>query len=244
MTANLTRQNAARMGIDANSVWASMRGLVPILPQFFKAKTGLGSNVGSAALIPSTASFHDTFHDGGGADRYHPSSCGWRWARRQSTVVILIVYLLTSVGLPAGDWTRTGLPQPGISPTCRCSMQSQRTGRCCCARSTTTGPTRKCCSSRDESAKTQSCCGITKKGGAGTRPKSRSLQSPCWKGICDCGPGELPTLLTCREPRILPSIVTTHPHEYICRLSRPVSMIFEVGERTRPPLPPPRMWHI
>lgn len=155
-------------------------------------------------------------------------------------VAILIIYFLSCVGIPVGDWSSPTLPQAGVTPSCRCSIKSQRSGKCCCAKAQATGSPGRCCSAKSNSTKAMSCCARKKSSKPNSIPKSRKSHLPTLTSACDCGPTDVAGLILCREPRILGSLdILIEPH-LVIESSSLASKCCETGERQRPPVPPPK----
>ena len=154
-------------------------------------------------------------------------------------VAVLIIYIFSCLGVPVGDWS-SPTTQTGITSSCRCSLKSQRSGQCCCAKAQATGSQGGCCSARAKSIETNSCCSAKTTSPTNSRSKTTKSQLPSLKSTCDCGPSDVAGLIVCREPRILSSISSAVEPRHSREFSRPSSTIVEVGERTKPPLPPPK----
>ena len=155
-------------------------------------------------------------------------------------VAIMIIYLVSCVGVPAGDWNCPTAPQAGITPACRCSIKSQRSGRCCCAKARSTGPQGGCCSAKSNSRKANSCCATKKTSRSNPNSKSTKSRLPTLTSACDCGPNEVAGLILCREPRILGSVELVIAPHMVLESSPLASQLRESGERQRPPVPPPK----
>lgn len=177
------------------------------------------------------------------------------WLRRDGVVshrlrlLVLFSFAASSFGIPVGDWSLTlSAENSDVSPWCRCSESSRRSGKCCCSKSTA-GATGGCCSTRKSSTattrsatpKSAGCCSTKK--GANREIASKSAPTekknvPAWRS-CGCGPTDSPQLLVNNEPRILSqSVVLVDLCVRVGSFS--ASNVIASGQRSRPLLPPPK----
>ncbi len=159
----------------------------------------------------------------------------------------LIVYLISTVGLPIGHHALAGNPRPG----CRCAENGSVNG-CCCrdAQSSTTGaccspaaqseaacctaesPTPACCAAEA----TASCCETEKSADSTDAPEK---QTPIFSSPgCGCGESPLSGVLINKDPRMHTAAAIAGASD-TCRERRRIESVSLLPLSISPETPPP-----
>ena len=178
---------------------------------------------------------------------------------RGMRLCLLVAFVLTSIGVPLGNWSRmveSDLSAP--TPSCRCSTSTQRAGNCCCAKSPAgaTAANLKpggCCAARASKAtcklnqpdaakpKVGRCYSTkltAKTANAGASEKPSSNETPSWTALCSCGPNEEPGVLVDHSPKL---VAERRVWSFFTRADDLFGelIVTAIGLRAEPTVPPP-----
>lgn len=165
---------------------------------------------------------------------------------RAVRMTILIVYICSWVGVPVGECHRTNFLSNGTVSCCQCSSQNQQSGRCCCARNRVASFRLNCCSTKAKLVETAprrsaaSCCKKSQKSSVNHDPLWPCSSRPSLKSTCDCGAKDMEGLLVCHEPRVLAENVRDIGTPASGRRVCAIEPSYKLGDRQRPPTPPPK----
>lgn len=159
----------------------------------------------------------------------------------------LLSFLAGTVGLPLTPFSgslftegATGTCASNPGSACRCSLISQKLGKCCCSRGQGKA-TANVCQTSPPAQPVRSCCAGKSKSGtsASVQAPQSGSQPTLMSSSCPCGPSTSTSLLLCGEPRLLPKSMTFSTQ--LCVIDD-LQILDEacLGERLPPELPPPK----
>lgn len=161
-------------------------------------------------------------------------------------VSILIAYIFSWVGVPVGECRGTNALSHGTKSCCRCSLHYQQSGQCCCARNRASGSRFNCCSTKAKiseqqpGSSTRSCCKSSGNSSGTQDPVWPRSSRPSLKSTCDCGAKDMEGLLVCHEPRVLAQHVKDIDTPALGHRVLTIDPSHKLGDRQRPPIPPPK----